>query len=58
MGKRASAIVSIFQTGERDGARERVLRSTFWLSSPARECAEPTSLDAVRAAVRHRQAST
>jgi hypothetical protein len=48
MGKRASAIVSLFQTGERDGARERVLRATFWLSSPPPECAAPTLLDAIR----------
>ena len=47
--KTGSAITSVLQMGEHDGARDRVLRATFWLPVPTDGCAEPTRLDTARA---------
>jgi hypothetical protein len=49
MRKTGSAIDSIFQTKDQDGAPERVLRATFWLPSHTRGKADVIALDAFRA---------
>jgi hypothetical protein len=51
MRKTGSAIASILRMNEADSAHERVLRTTFWISSPSRSSAggELIALDAVRA---------
>ncbi|MGO8997733.1 MAG: hypothetical protein ACLQVI_30820 [Polyangiaceae bacterium] len=55
MRNRGSAIASVLQSGEKDGAHDRVLRATFWLSSSShghgatRACAELTLLETARA---------
>ena len=51
MRKTGSAIASILRQKEHDSAHERVLRATFWVSSPSlsRGGAELIALDAVRA---------
>jgi hypothetical protein len=47
--KTGSALASVLRMGEQDGAHDRVLRTSFWLSSPARGCGEIVTLDSFRA---------
>jgi hypothetical protein len=49
MRKTGNAIASILRAKDQDGAGDRVLRTSFWLSSPTRGCAEPIVLEAFRA---------
>ncbi len=51
MRKTGSAIASILRMKEHDSAHERVLRATFWVSSPSLSLGggELIALDAVRA---------
>jgi hypothetical protein len=50
MRKGGHAITSILHVGDEDGARDRVLRTSFWRPSSSGTVAELIVLDAVRAA--------